>query len=181
MEKGLLPESSYSQATHSPSAVVKVDSPSTPKASTLHSHRSIDATTPPPPPPHKRDSGFISGTGDARMYRGGMNTFSGDSTISHGKHNSGDSAIVHNTSVLVERLKGSHSDDGKFVHRTNITTNGSNSNSSACHVDESELERNDWYWGEMNRDDCVKGLQEKGTVGNFVVRKSKGEYVMSFW
>ncbi len=193
----MLPDSQYSQAGYSPSTLrysQSGHSPSltstSPKANKYNSlpgcaHHSIDSTTPPPPPPHKRDSGFVSGTGDARTYRGGGTNFSGDSVISHGdgnKSHSGDSAIVHNTSVVVNRLNGCHSDDGKFRHRTDLSDQRMPGNSNDVGVDEEELSRHDWYWGEMTRDDCTKALKDKGNVGNFVVRKNnRGDYVMSFW
>ena len=196
-EKGVLPESQYSQASHSPSTLrysqgrtpsLTSTSPKANKYNSLpgHAHRSIDSTTPPPPPPHKRDSGFVSGTGDARTYRPGTGSnFSGDSVISHGDNNkshSGDSAIVHNTSVVVDRLHGCHSDDGKFRHRTDLSDRPMSDSSNDVGVDEEEMSRYDWYWGEMTRDDCTRALKEKGNVGNFVVRKNnRGDYVMSFW
>ncbi len=132
-------------------------------------------------PPHKRDSGFISGTGDARMYPGtSRSSFSGDSMISHDKTNSGDSAIAHTTAVIVERFAGCHSDDGKFSHR--IDTSQPTSSNGNSVIDEDELSRYDWYWGEMTRDDCTVSLKERGMVGNFVVRKNnRGDFVMSFW
>lgn len=145
---------------------------------------------PPPPPPHKRDSGFVSGTADARTFNRGVGTgstcYSGDSIISHGgKSNSGDSAIVHGP-VIVEHVTGCHSDDGKFTHRTNIdhppTSGLTTANNNKVNVDEEELERYDWYWGEMSREDCTQSLKERGLVGNFVVRKNnRGDFVMTFW
>ena len=145
------------------------------------SHHSVDVATPTILPPHKRDSGFISGTGDNRMYPDTRSSFSGDSMISHGKSNSGDSAIAHTTSVIVQSLAGCHSDDGKFSHRVNSSQPSSSSGNSVV-IDEDELLRYDWYWGEMTRDECTQSLKEKGSVGNFVVRRnSRGDYVMSFW
>lgn len=152
-----------------------------------YTRHSVDSTTPPPPPPHKRDSGFVSGTADARTFNRGNNTcYSGDSVISHGgRSNSGDSAIVHNTSVIVEHVTGCHSDDGKFMRRTNLDppppTSTTTSNTK-INVDEEDLERYDWYWGEMSREDCTQSLKERGIIGNFVVRKNnRGDFVMTFW
>ena len=181
MEKGLLSESEdiFSPPVSSPSGLQKFNVPRPPPRATtlLPSHTLNTVTPPPPPPPHKRDSGFISGTGEVtRSYlRGSM---SGDGTIMHVKSNSGDSAIVHNTCVITNNFSvTSHSAEGTFTHRTNTAP----SNPVISLEEEDDLSRYEWYWGEMNRDECKEALTRRAQIGNFVVRKSKGNFVMSFW
>ena len=180
MEKGLLSESkdNFSSSVSSP-GLQKFNVPRPPPRSTtlLPSH-TLNTVTPPPPPPHKRDSGFISGTGEVtRSYLKG--SMSGDGTIMHVKTNSGDSAIVHNTAVMITNRSSvtSHSAEGTFTHRTNTTP----SNPVITLEEEDDLSRYEWYWGEMNRDECREALTRRAKIGNFVVRKSKGNFVMSFW
>lgn len=134
--------------------------------------------TPPPPPPHnkpihKRDSGFVSGTGEVSQtcgYRSG----SGDSMVLHGsKPNSGDSAIVHSAVSFGNKSPKSASADGSFIRQTKSTEYS---------PAEEDLSKYEWFWGPMSRDECAKELQERGQIGNFIVRKNdRGDYVMSFW
>lgn len=88
------------------------------------------------------------------------------------KSNSGDSSVVHNTTVKL--TKQSNSADGSFMHGP--------SSQQSTDEEEDDLSRYDWYWGPMSREECERGLKEKGQIGNFVVRKNdRGSYIMSFW
>lgn len=144
-----------------------------------HSHHIMSTVheTPPPPPPHnnkpspfshKRDSGFVSGTGVVSQgYRYGGS--SADGEILHTKSNSGDSAIVHSTAVRL--ADKSNSADGCVMRRPTLDEE-----------EEEDLVRYEWYWGPMSREECGRQLKERGQIGNFIVRKNdRGDFVMSFW
>ena len=94
--------------------------------------------------------------------------------VLHGsKPNSGDSAIVHSAVSFGNKSPKSASADGSFTRQTKTTEYS---------PDEEDLSKYDWFWGPMSRDECAKELQERGQIGNFIVRKNdRGDYVMSFW
>ena len=109
-----------------------------------------------PPTLDKRDSGFVSGSGDFSRIPP--------------QSNSGDTVIVHSTRTPKKQL--SHSADGTTV-RPKI---------SAVSMEDEDLGRFTWYWGVTSRSDCEAMLKDKGVVGNFVVRMNdRGDYIMSFW
>lgn len=111
-----------------------------------------------PPTLDKRDSGFVSGSGD----------FSRNPPRS----NSGDTTVVHSTKVSSKKIQ-SHSADGT-VQRTK--------GAASCGIDDEDLNRFSWYWGVTSRGDCEAMLKEKGEVGNFVVRMNdRRDFIMSFW
>ena len=84
------------------------------------------------------------------------------------RSNSGDTTIVHSTTVLDPKQRA-HSAEGMVRHSTQV------------HEDP-DLSLYTWYWGVTSRQDCEMMLQEKGVVGNFVVRMNdRGDYIMSFW
>ncbi|XP_019852537.1 PREDICTED: uncharacterized protein LOC100638682 [Amphimedon queenslandica] len=177
-ERGILrEENDFSTSLPTSPSLTAVEVPQPPPRSTTlpGSHPHHIQTTPPPPPHsnrhHKRDSGFVSGTGVVSQgggYRGGC---SADGEICHMKSNSGDSSVVHNTAVKL--TKQSNSADGSFMH---------GQSSQSIDEEEDDLSRYDWYWGPMSRDECERSLKEKGQIGNFVVRKNdRGSYIMSFW
>jgi hypothetical protein len=155
-----------------------------PRTSTLPStQRTSIMDTPPTPPPHKgapnplhkRDSGFVSGTGVVSQM-GTTTSGSDDAEIVHGSTGSGDTSVIHSSAVKVLNHTRSSSADGSFTHKVGVKP-------VMKEIDEDEdLSLYDWYWGQMSREECGRELMERGKIGNFVVRKNdRGDYVMSFW
>lgn len=131
------------------------------RSTTLPRHHSAAGSIAPVPPTRKhpptldkRDSGFVSGSGD----------FSRVPPHS----NSGDTVVVH--AARTPKKQQSLSADGATAHKTSAP------------MEDEDLGRFTWYWGVTSRADCEAMLKEKGVVGNFVVRMNdRGDFIMSFW
>ena len=88
---------------------------------------------------------------------------------------------------FIER-KSTHSNDrGTFLvcnvhHFVSLIMEVTHYTQTKSSRESEKLDNYEWFWGDMNRADCVAKMSREGKIGRFVIRiDPRGSLAMTFW